>query len=186
MTPLLRRFRRNDEGTTAIEFALISPLLFAFLFAFWDLGAVMLRQVTLNSAVDVVSRNVRLTGDPIPGQTWTTPNEMMAQFTTAVCGRTYLLSNCEDTLVVDMRSIPPGGTFPPRSAPCIARPPGGGVSRPVTTFDPNATPNLVYVRVCAPSQALIKAQFGIASLQRELENDDGDIMIHASTAFLFE
>ena len=181
MNWLLRRFRRDDEGATAMEFSLLMPIFFAIVFGFYDMGAVMLRQVMLNSAVDLVSRELRIAGTLDSSIAPTDINGQIQEFRARVCGRSYMLNDCLNDLVIDMRPIPVGAPLPPRNAPCVNRGPGG-TTQPVTTYNQNVTTLPVYVRVCAPSMAMIR-NMGIGPF---LENANGDVMIYADTAFLFE
>lgn len=181
MKRLFRRFRRDESGSPAIEFALVMPFFFAFTFSFYDIGAVMLRQVTLNSSVDIVARELRVVGALAPSANSPGTTDVQQIFRERVCERAFLLNDCQNTLVVDMRPIPEGTPFPTTNAPCINRGPGGS-SRPATTYNQNANDMLMYVRVCAPSRQMMPG-FGVAKGMRD---ENGDIMIFSTTAFLWE
>lgn len=181
MRTLLSRFRREEEGTAAVEMALLLPLFLTFVFSFYDIGALMLRQATLSSSVDLTARELKLEGTLLPGNSNPSAAQIMAAFRDRVCDRTYLLSDCTSELVIDMRPVPDAASFPALDAPCVQRGPGGPIT-PVTTFDQNASPEIMFIRVCAPSKSLFSGYgFGPA-----IQDANGDIMIRANTSFVYE
>lgn len=179
-TKRFQSFRGDDSGATAIESAILFPLFFALSFTFFDMGAVMLRQITLNSAIDKVSRELR-----ISGTLGTAPNasatELMDEYRRQVCERTFILNDCVNNLIVDMRPLTSTAAFPPARAPCAEQGPGGRAA-PVTQYNQNATTEVFLVRVCAPSSQLMPG-YGIGNY---LSDSYGEIMIFSATAFLFE
>jgi Flp pilus assembly protein TadG len=97
---LLRRFRRNRRGVTAVEFALVAPLFFALLFAIIEVALIFFASQVLETATQDSSRFV-MTGQA-QGANYT-----QAQFKTFVCGEvSSALFDCTNGIYVDVRSYP--------------------------------------------------------------------------------
>jgi Flp pilus assembly protein TadG len=93
---LLRRFRRDTWGSTAVEFAFVAPAFFALLFAILEAGILflagqLLQSVTLESARMVLTGQVQAAAY--------TPS----QFSTYVCGQVPALFNCNG-ISIDVQS----------------------------------------------------------------------------------
>src|SRR3954454_14151201 len=93
---LLRRFRRDTWGSTAVEFAFIAPVFFALLFAILEAGILflagqLLQTVTLESAPMVLTGQVQAAGY--------TPS----QFSSYVCGQIPALFSCNG-ISIDVQS----------------------------------------------------------------------------------
>lgn len=175
-----RSFRRDDSGATAIESAILFPIFFALSFTFFDMGAVMLRQITLNSAIDRVSRELRINGD-LGTPASATAVDLMNEYKRRVCERTFILNDCENNLIVDMRPLTDKASFPSSRAPCAEQGPTGR-ARPATQYNQNTAKEVFLVRVCAPSNQMMPG-YGIGNY---LSDGYGEIMIYSATAFLFE
>lgn len=95
---LRRRFRQDQSGTAAIEFAFVAgPFLF-MLFAVIELALVFLLSTSLDAASDRASRRIRT------GQ-FQTANQVAGDFKTELCTQmTWLASNCAAQLSVDVRT----------------------------------------------------------------------------------
>jgi Flp pilus assembly protein TadG len=95
---LLRRFRRERHGSTAVEFALVAPLFFALLFAIIETGLVffagqVLETVTQNSARMIMTGQAQ------------TASYTQAQFASYVCTQVPALFNCNN-IYIDVESYP--------------------------------------------------------------------------------
>ena len=180
MRKLLSRFRRDERGAAAIEAAFIMPMFLIVVTAFYDIGALMLRQVTLRAGVEDGARLIRLNGTIDPANPTPSPQELRDDYIALICGNVVLVRDCDSRLVIDMREIDVGGTFPSPSAPCVRTLPNGQPSTQFTNGVNNT--KLVYVRVCAPSSTLF-GNYGIAG---RLQDANGDQMIRVKTAFLWE
>lgn len=173
---LLRRFRRNESGAAAVELAIIFPLFMGMTFAFYDTGAVMIRQATLTSSLDRTVRDLRLNQTLVANGGVTT----LKDFRERVCGRAFLLSKCEDTMIIEFTTINDASDFPAADAPCVDRSPNARV--PVAQGNPGRSGETIFVRVCAPSQQM----FPSYAVAPNLKNGDGDILIRASNAYVNE
>ncbi|WP_342724817.1 TadE/TadG family type IV pilus assembly protein [Bradyrhizobium sp. B097] len=102
---LIRRFRRNRSGVTAVEFALVAPLFFGLLFAIIEVAMIFFASQVLETATQDSSRFI-MTGQA-QGASYT-----QAQFKAYVCGRvTNALFDCNNGIYVDVRSYPSATGF---------------------------------------------------------------------------
>jgi Flp pilus assembly protein TadG len=99
---LVRAARRmGTSGAAAVEFAIIAPFLFLFLFGIIETGVIFFAQSTLQNAADDAARLVRT------GQAQA-QNMTQAQFVARICGEMSGListSTCTSNLQVDMESF---------------------------------------------------------------------------------
>lgn len=56
MMNLLKRLRKNDEGATAVEFAFIVPIVFLFMFGFFEFCLVLFTQGVLHFSAEEATR----------------------------------------------------------------------------------------------------------------------------------
>jgi Flp pilus assembly protein TadG len=64
-----RRLARDRDGATALEFALVAPLIFAFTFGIIEVGHLMWTLGALNMAVEDAARCVSVSNVPTPPAT---------------------------------------------------------------------------------------------------------------------
>lgn len=96
----LRRFRRDQSGATAIEFAFVAAPFFFMMFALLELGMLFVMDVVLETAVSQTGRLVRT------GQAHERAMSV-AEFRQEVCSRMGIFeSQCGERLVVDVRVLP--------------------------------------------------------------------------------
>ena len=134
---LFQRFRASQAGSATIEFVIAVPIVLAFLFTAIDFGAVMLRQVFLDRAVDIAVRQVRLGNVPAGGM------EALRQ---QICAGTILTPNCVANATIELRPVDQttmGALTDP--AMCVNR---AEEIAPVVTFNPGASNDLMLLRVC--------------------------------------
>ena len=102
----LRRLLRCPSGATAIEFALVAPILFLTLGMIVETGLFLTVQYMLQDATITAARQIRLgTVGPTSSATGA-PNQMsMAGFKTLVCNEllNIIVPNCRTRIVVDAR-----------------------------------------------------------------------------------
>lgn len=88
----LLHFRRDRKGSTAIEFAMISPLFFGLLMAIMETGTLFLRLTALEAGVEEAKR-VTMTGQ-VAGSGNAAAQE--AAFRAAFCNQVSWLISCAD------------------------------------------------------------------------------------------
>lgn len=97
----LRRFRRDQRGTTAVEFALVSLPFFALLFAILETALAFWSQQVLETAVADASRQI-YTGQFQQGAVGQTPEQLAERFRTDLCTRVKGLFDCNSMVKVDI------------------------------------------------------------------------------------
>jgi Flp pilus assembly pilin Flp len=100
MRRLGRRLARDEAGSPAVEFALVSPILIAVVLATLQAGSIFLVKAFFESSAEAAARIV------LTNQTGTLT---AAQFQTEICNRLTALFNCSE-LVIELEPLPPGTT----------------------------------------------------------------------------
>lgn len=157
----LRRFCVRDAGTATVEFVIAVPLVLSILFMSVDFGAVMVRQVYLDRAVDIAMREVRLGNVPSNG---------IDTLRTIICQRSVLLNNCEASVTIELRPIDTA-TWAGLNTPvqCINR---SANITPTVTFNPSAgNQDLMLVRVCASVDPFLSITGMVMGLGNETGGD---------------
>jgi Flp pilus assembly pilin Flp len=98
----LRRFRRNRQGSAAVEFAIVAPVFFALLFAIIETAIVFLASQVLETMVQQSARMV-MTGQA------QAKSYSQSDFHDYVCKQIPALFSC-DSIYVDVQSY--GSAFP--------------------------------------------------------------------------
>jgi Flp pilus assembly protein TadG len=87
----------GTKGSAAIEFAMVAPILFLFIFGIIETGVIFFAASMLQNATDDTARKIR-TGELSGTLT-------AAQIASSVCSEVHgLINNCAGTLQVDMRT----------------------------------------------------------------------------------
>jgi Flp pilus assembly protein TadG len=134
---LFQRFQASQAGSATIEFVIAVPIVLAFLFTSIDYGAVMLRQVFLDRAVDIAVRQVRLGNVPTNG---------LATLREQICAGTILTPDCVANTTIELRPVDQttmGALRDPTM--CLNR---DEEIAPVVAFNPGAANELMLMRVC--------------------------------------
>ena len=135
---VFRRFRRNRQGSAAVEFALVAPLFFGMLFAIIETAIVffagqLLEQGTAESARLMLTHQAQDSG----------MNE--TAFKTDLCNRIKVMFNCYGNLgniTVDVKVFAPG-TAITITDPIVS----GNLTGPFAySLPPSGSPNTVVVR----------------------------------------
>lgn len=92
----LRSFRRSQDGSAAVEFAMIAPIFFALIFAVIETGLVFMAGQVLETGVEDGARLV-----------YTSQTTSATDFKSAICSRVSVLMDCTK-LDIDVRSYDPG------------------------------------------------------------------------------
>lgn len=95
----LRRFRKEEKGVTAVEFALLAAPFFLILFAVVETCIVFFANASMDSVVAQAGRMIR-TGQA-QTQGWGE-----ADFVNYICGQMELISDCTNNLNVDVQTFP--------------------------------------------------------------------------------
>lgn len=93
---IVRRFHKDDNGATAIEFAMLGLPFFALLMAIVETSLMFFAGQVLESSVDEVARKIRT------GQLDNTMTQ--AELRTEICNESALLFDCGD-INIDMKVV---------------------------------------------------------------------------------
>ncbi|MBO9707052.1 MAG: pilus assembly protein [Caulobacter sp.] len=97
---LARRFLRDRDGATAVEFAFVSIPFLLLVYGIIELGMVFLLSMSLENAVATAGRQVRTGQAQIQAMD-------KAGFAKAVCDQmSWLGGTCKDTIRLDVRVVP--------------------------------------------------------------------------------
>lgn len=137
--PLKRwfRFRKSEEGTATIEFALVSIPFFLVLFAILEQGFTFLAHRLIDAGVYKISREIKT------GQIRGGPGGMsMSQFRDKLCANPLMLMfKCND-LVIDVQTL---ASFDKPAGPPLL--PNGKIDQSQLGFDPGGRSTINLVRV---------------------------------------
>lgn len=168
-----RRFKRDEDGATAVEFAILALPFCALLFSIIELAIVFFLSANLNDASATMARKIRV------GQFQVTSGASGDTFRDAICAEMTSNSNCIQKLRVDVVTSPSGQfqgvTIPP--------PPPVDPTAPVGTL-----PGNVYSSSSGSEVVVVRAQYyhtlTIPSAVTRLANTSGNRRIITSiTAF---
>ena len=136
---LLRRWRRDDRGVTALEFGMVAAPFFMMLFGIIGVGLYFFTTFTLENAVEQASRLLR-TGQAQQA------NMTAAQFKTKVCELVPGHIDCVGKLKVNVKSFDDSDDITPASLPrCLD---GSGNLSATNEFTPGGASKVVLVWVC--------------------------------------
>jgi Flp pilus assembly pilin Flp len=134
--PILRRFGRSQRGVSAVEFALVAPMLFAVIFGSIESGWTMMQTIMLDRALDTTVRSLRI-GQMV--------NPTQASVRAAICAEAMILADCTTALALEFIPIVNAASYPTDTERCVDR---SGAINPVLRFDPGARSQTVFVRAC--------------------------------------
>lgn len=166
-----RGFLKNEDGNATLEFVVIFPFLTYLIFTLAEVGTLMARTVMLDRGLDIAMRDVRL---------GLTANPTVADIRRQICTAAFLLSECEETVLLELVPIVDPSSFPTTPVQCIDR---TEEIEPATTFDPGVRSQIMYVRACIVVDPLFPGSGIGAMLPTEA---DGGYAILARSAFVNE
>ena len=163
---------RREDGTAAMEFVLVIPLIMMIFMASFESGLLMTRSIMLEQSVDMTMRELRL------GHYDAVTNRLLKR---EICSRTIIFPNCVDNIKIQLDRVSTTTWNLPATPPhCINRREAG---EPVLSMTAGQQNDLMMVRVCVVLQAMFPTT-GIA-LQLPLD-DDGGYGLVARSAFVTE
>ncbi len=124
----------NEQGVTAVEFALIAAPFFFLIFAIIEVGFIYILSSILEIGLSNASRDIRIGSFQTSGGT-------EASFKQAICDETFGFMNCDSNFYVDVRRIT---SFTGTS---IASPiSNGNLNSGSFIFDPAAADEIIVIR----------------------------------------
>jgi len=165
------RFKRDENGSVTVEFAIIFPVFMFFILSAMEYSLVTIQQSMLERAVDLTVRDIRLgTGD----------NPSHDDIKDSICDKAAMVRDCTNNLRLEMivQDAFAGVALPPEPD-CTDK---SEEVKPVREFVNGAPNALMILRACAKIDPI----FPSSSMGRALADDDGQIALAATTAFVQE
>ncbi len=167
---------RSENGNATIQFAIMFPIFLSIFLSSFEFSIMMIRQMTLERAVDRTVRELRL------GQLLNPTQDTIRD---TICARATLLSECgESNLMIEMIPIDTA-TWTPMSATatCRNRNLSDPISPPADFTRPGTENELVIIRVCAVVTPIFPTtRLGMTLHRSEL----GGYALASSSAFVNE
>lgn len=165
---MLSRFAGNRAGATAVEFAMIGPLLFGVLFAIIETATLYLRATAIDAGVEEAKR-VTLTGQIASAGSAALQLE---KFKAAFCNQTSWIITCEE-VKFDVRAFTTFGIAAMPNPVTAGVFNSGGLK-----FDPGKPCQIV----------IIRAYYEVASITALIRKDvsglkNGNVLLSGSAAF---
>lgn len=176
---IAKRYRKDRDGATAVEFALLITPFCALMFAILELGIIFFFGASLNHALSETSRDIRV------GK-FQAACKGPADFKASICDYMKAGSSCMSKLRVDVQTTS-SGRFEPDMLP--VSPPAVDTSDP--SYDPNAAPPILpdtYENTSGRAPVMLRAQYyykmSLPTELTRLANTSGNVrVIQAVTAF---
>lgn len=166
-----KRFRQNESGAAAVEFAFVGLFVISLLFSMIEMGILMVRISTFEAAV-ASSANTIYTGQA------TNSTDIAAN----ICDRVAMVSNCTENITVELVPIADFDSRPANEVACIDAADENQIA-PVVTYQTSLGSEINFLRVCITTDiATPGLGFGLALPK----NDTGRFQMVASTAFMNE
>lgn len=166
----LKQWGRNIDGVTAIEFAMIGPLLLTLIFSVLELSWLIIKVLLIDNAVEVASKQIYVGNVPD-----------RAAFEAIVCDNIPVFRNCLDRINVEAIEISDFGDVPASNPEC--RDSGDDSFTPTTTYTTGTSSAIVFLRVCVTAPLATPGLGFGAALPKQ---PDGSFAIVSSTIFMNE
>ena len=136
-------FRRDQRGSAAVEFALVTPIFLVFMFSMFEIGWFYFTNSILDASTTSAARLVR-TGQV---QGWSgTADEVKQRLFNEVCDTVDLWGDCNTRLTVEVETFASfADMFPATPPTCADAPPSNLAAIP---FEPGGELAIVRVRIC--------------------------------------
>ncbi|MFQ6549755.1 TadE/TadG family type IV pilus assembly protein [Aestuariibius sp. 2305UL40-4] len=144
-----RHFRKQENGSSTIEFAILFPPVILLFLAAVEVGLYSMRHVALERGTDISVRAIRLNLVGLDIEDGLTSDILRD----LVCASSFMIPNCQNSVRVQLTRLDPEdvGTqlsdFQGRTVDCVDR--DSGSPMPVVPYGPPASNELMVVRVCA-------------------------------------
>jgi len=168
----LRRFLRNEDGNSTLEFSILFVPMFSTLMWSAEIGMIHINHSMLERAVDSTVRELRL-------GTGTAPSH--GEIRDRICDRAMFIDDCDQNVRLEMVLLDPyNWENPPTQADCID---ATQDIEPVRSFVNGAANELMFLRVCAKFDPILPH----LGLSQSLDLDGGDkFALIATSAFVQE
>ncbi|NND17888.1 MAG: pilus assembly protein, partial [Silicimonas sp.] len=176
------RFARKQEGNATIEFVILFPGLMTLFLMGFEAGYYMVRNVSLERAVDITVRDLRLSNGALPD---------LNEFKQRLCTQASVFDDCANLVTVDVEPIArgSGGIAAIANGPvrCIDRngtpQNNGNGNSPTETYNMGAMNEMMVMRVCLMTDPLFPTSGLAVGMKMETNKK---YAIVATTAFVTE
>ena len=170
----LRRLLRSTGGGASVEFVVVFPLFVTIFLSSFEASMVLVRQMMLERALDVVMRDMRLK----PEQTF--PAAILRR---SVCRSARVLPNCDRSLVIEITPVDRATyALPATRVACTDR---GTAAVPADDVISGRIDQIVIVRGCYSVKPFFRSSLLGAELVKGGPNE-GEYAIVAASAFAQE
>ena len=155
----LRRFLDADKGSAVVPFAMWTPLMVGIALSTIELGALTMRHVALERALDQTVREVKL---------GTGRNYTHDQLKTKICDRASVLVNCQETLQLEMVTLNMRSWREPEAnADCVDT--STGEVTPQRTFEHGQEHETMMLRACYKYRPISPTSYLAAELPKDAQ-----------------
>lgn len=166
------RFKRTEDGSLTVEFAILFPLYIFFILGVIEYSLVTIQKAMLDRSMDLVVRDIRL-GINLPD----TEHDTIKN---AICDHMVVMHACSDNLLLEMIVQNPRGVLDfPVEPTCVDR---AEEVQPVTVFQNGGSNALMIMRACAK----VDPVFPTTAMGRALSGEDGLVTLTSTTTFVQE
>ena len=163
---------RREDGTAAMEFVLVIPIIMMIFMASFESGLLMTRSIMLEQSVDMTMRELRL------GHFTSVTNHLLKR---EICALTVIFPDCTDNMKIELERVSTTTwDMPATPTHCINR---HETAEPVVSMSAGTDNDLMMVRVCV----VLEAMFPTTGIALDLPLDeDGGYGLVARSAFVVE
>ncbi|QFS82130.1 hypothetical protein FIU97_05000 [Roseivivax sp. THAF40] len=168
---MLRHFRRNEDGTMVVPFALWTSVFLLLIVSTIELGTMTVRQTVMERAVDTTMRDLKI--GKLPGDIVTLKD--------AICDDAEILPSCRENLFLEMTRLDmEDWQQPSPNANCVDT---GTVAMPHRSFRQGPAHEVMLVRACFKYKPITPLGGFNASLAKDA---NGYTALVSSSAFVNE
>ncbi|MEP3232363.1 MAG: TadE/TadG family type IV pilus assembly protein [Hyphomicrobiales bacterium] len=176
MFRILRKLRKDKSGVSAIEFAMLFPIILALTFFILESSWYFTRVVLFDSSVQQLTKDIYINSVGTSGLT-------IADLEEQICENFPLSgADCEEKLVLELTEVAGLTSLPTDNAECITFNSSNQVVRPVVDFNVGIGSSTIFLRACYSTEFFFP---GIGFALRVATTDDRHNII-SSTAFVNE
>lgn len=166
------RFLRAEDGSPTVEFALCAPVMVMLVVSGFEISQISMNHMLLERALDMTVRDIRLGTGAAPQHD---------QIKAAICKRAAFLSDCENSLRLEMvRLDPRNWSGIETTADCTDK--SDNVT-PVRNFTVGQDNDLMILRACAKQAPFFPTTGLGASLKKD---GNGDYALVSTSVFVQE
>ena len=176
MFRILRKLRKDKSGVSAIEFAMLFPIILALTFFILESSWYYTRIVLFDSSIRQLSRDIYTNSVGTSGLT-------ISDLEKQVCDNFPLSgTNCEQKLVLELTELAGLTSLPSDNADCVSVNSSNQVVRPIVDFEVGIESSTIFLRAC------FQTEFFFPGLGFALgaATTDNRLNIISSTAFVNE